>query len=79
MASFHIRDLHCLSCDEPIRVRNEVIGGREITTLCPGCNGQLVCLGDIDLEMPDIPAPRIRIVIAIDLSQFEQLDPPPYE
>ena len=52
MATYRVRNLFCLQCDEPVRSRNEIIDGVEALGDCPECRRPLVQLGKLNLTMP---------------------------
>ena len=50
MATYRVRNLFCIPCDEPVRARNLLVGEAELLSRCPGCDGEL---SDIDLKLPE--------------------------
>ena len=49
MATFRVRTLQCVICDEEIRARIEIIEGVEQQAQCPECNTPLVSIGSLNL------------------------------
>jgi hypothetical protein len=60
MATYRIRNLFCVECDEPVRVRNLIVGDSEVLSPCPECRGHLVAL--VGMGRPQLASPQRRMV-----------------
>jgi hypothetical protein len=55
VATYVVRNLHCLTCDQPVRARNLLIGESEVLSPCPECNNDLASIGGLDMAIPCEP------------------------
>jgi hypothetical protein len=60
--TYRVRNLYCISCDESVRVRNQIVDDCEVPSPCSECGGGLVDIGRVNLKWPETQQIRPEVI-----------------